>query len=147
MSKVKIKIINNSGHPTPKLETEGSAGADLRAFITKPITIKPLERRLFSTGIKIELPIGYEAQIRSRSGLAFKNGISVLNSPGTIDSDYRGDIGVILINLSGENFTIYNGDRIAQIIVAKHEFPVFINSIKLEDSVRGNRGFGSTGEK
>ncbi|MBM78448.1 MAG: dUTP diphosphatase [Crocinitomicaceae bacterium] len=142
-----INIINSSGHQNPKLETLGSAGADLRAFIDESITLKPFERRLIPTGIKIELPIGYEAQIRSRSGLAYKNGISVLNSPGTIDSDYRGDIGVILINLSKENFVINNGDRIAQMVIAKHEYPVFIESTELSISERGDRGFGSTGKK
>ena len=147
MNKLNISTINSSGHPNPKLETIGSAGADLRAFISEPIEIKPLQRRLIPTGIKIELPIGYEAQIRSRSGLAFKNGISVLNSPGTIDSDYRGDIGVILVNISSENFIINNGDRIAQMVIAKHEFPVFISSEELGKSERGEGGFGSTGKK
>ena len=147
MEKITINIINSSGHQNPKLETLGSAGADLRAFTDKSITLKPFERRLIPTGIKIELPIGYEAQIRSRSGLAYKNGISVLNSPGTIDSDYRGDVGVILINLSKENFVINNGDRIAQMVVAKHEYPVFIESTELNISERGDGGFGSTGKK
>ena len=147
MNKINVSIINSSGHPNPKLETIGSAGADLRAFINEPIVLRPLERRLIPTGIKIELPIGYEAQIRSRSGLAFKNGVSVLNSPGTIDSDYRGDVGVILVNLSNENFIVNNGDRIAQMVIAKHEFPLFINSKELGDSERGDGGFGSTGKK
>lgn len=147
MNKINVSIINSSGHPNPKLETIGSAGADLRAFINDPIVLRPLERRLIPTGIKIELPIGYEAQIRSRSGLAFKNGVSVLNSPGTIDSDYRGDVGVILVNLSSDNFIINNGDRIAQMVIAKHEFPLFINSKELGDSERGDGGFGSTGKK
>ena len=147
MEKITINIINSSGHQNPKLETLGSAGADLRAFTDKSITLKPFERRLIPTGIKIELPIGYEAQIRPRSGLAYKNGISVLNSPGTIDSDYRGDVGVILINLSKENFVINNGDRIAQMVVAKHEYPVFIESTELNISERGDGGFGSTGKK
>lgn len=147
MNKINVSIINSSGHPNPKLETIGSAGADLRAFINEPIVLRPLERRLIPTGIKIELPIGYEAQIRSRSGLAFKNGVSVLNSPGTIDSDYRGDVGVILVNLSSDNFIINNGDRIAQMVIAKHEFPLFINSKELGDSERGDGGFGSTGKK
>jgi dUTP pyrophosphatase len=146
MENTTINIINSSGHQNPKLETKGSAGADLRAFISNPIIIKPLERKLISTGIKIELPVGYEAQIRSRSGLSLKNGIAVLNSPGTIDSDYRGDIGVILINLSKEEFTVNNGDRIAQIIIAKHEFPIFIETDKLKNSGRGEGGFGSTGK-
>ena len=147
MEKITINIINSSGHQNPKLETLGSAGADLRAFIDKSITLKPFERRLIPTGIKIELPIGYEAQIRPRSGLAYKNGISVLNSPGTIDSDYRGDVGVILINLSKENFVINNGDRIAQMVIAKHEYPIFIESTELNISERGDGGFGSTGNK
>jgi len=147
MNKINVSIINSSGHPNPKLETIGSAGADLRAFINEPIVLRPLERRLIPTGIKIELPIGYEAQIRSRSGLAFKNGVSVLNSPGTIDSDYRGDVGVILVNLSSDNFIVNNGDRIAQMVIAKHEFPLFINSKELGDSERGDGGFGSTGKK
>jgi len=147
MNKINVSIINSSGHPNPKLETIGSAGADLRAFINEPIVLRPLERRLIPTGIKIELPIGYEAQIRSRSGLAFKNGVSVLNSPGTIDSDYRGDVGVILVNLSSDNFIVNNGDRIAQMVIAKHEFPIFINSKELGDSERGDGGFGSTGKK
>ena len=147
MQKININIINSSGHQNPKLETLGSAGADLRAFTDKSITLKPFERRLIPTGIKIELPIGYEAQIRPRSGLAYKNGISVLNSPGTIDSDYRGDVGVILINLSKENFVINNGDRIAQMVIAKHEYPVFIESTELNISERGDGGFGSTGKK
>ena len=142
----KIKIVNSSGHPNPKLETQGSAGADLRAFINDTIIIKPFERKLIPTGLKLELPQGYEAQVRSRSGLALKNGIAVLNSPGTIDSDYRGDIGVILINLSKDIFTVNNGDRIAQIIIAKHEFPIFIETEKLKNSDRGESGFGSTGE-
>ncbi len=147
MNKINVSIINISGHPNPKLETIGSAGADLRAFINEPIVLRPLERCLIPTGIKIELPIGYEAQIRSRSGLAFKNGVSVLNSPGTIDSDYRGDVGVILVNLSNENFIVNNGDRIAQMVIAKHEFPLFINSEELGNSERGEGGFGSTGKK
>ncbi len=147
MGKITIKIINSSGNQKPRLETIGSAGADLRAFINESITLKPLERRLIPTGIKMELPIGVEAQIRPRSGLAYKNGISVLNSPGTIDSDYRGDIGVILINLSSENFVINNGDRIAQMVIAKHEHPKFILSKELKVSSRGEDGFGSTGKK
>ena len=147
MEKININIINTSGNQCPKLETKGSAGADLRAFLKDAIVIKPLERKLIPTGLKIELPLGYEAQIRSRSGLALKNGIAVLNSPGTIDSDYRGDIGVILINLSKNEFTVNNGDRIAQIIIVKHEFPIFNKTDKLKTSERGEGGFGSTGKK
>ena len=147
MEKIKIHIINSSGNPTPKLETKGSAGADLRAFIGQSIWLFPLERKLISTGLKIELPVGYEAQIRPRSGLALKHGISVLNSPGTIDSDYRGDIGIILINFSNEKFKINNGDRIAQMVlmpVLKFEFE---ETKDLPDTLRGSGGFGSTGKK
>ena len=145
MENININIINTSGHPNPVLETQGSAGADLRAFINDTIIIKPFERKLIPTGLKMELPIGYEAQIRSRSGLALKNGISVLNSPGTIDSDYRGEIGVILINLSNEVFTVKNGDRVAQLIIAKHTSVVWEEAEQLKDSSRGSGGFGSTG--
>ena len=147
MEKIKIKIINSSGNPTPKLETPNSAGVDLRAFIAESVFLMPLERTLISTGLKIELPTGYEAQVRSRSGLALKHGISVLNSPGTIDSDYRGDIGIILINLSNEEFEIKNGDRIAQLVIAKHSQPIFIETKELTESQRGTSGFGSTGKK
>lgn len=145
MEKIKIKIINSSDNQLPKLETLGAAGADLRAFTSEPITLKPLERALISTGLKIELPNGLEAQVRPRSGLALKHGISVLNSPGTIDSDYRGDIGIILVNLSNKDFIVNNGDRIAQIVIAKHEFPIFVETKELEISKRGEKGFGSTG--
>ena len=147
MEKIKIKIINSSGNPTPKLETPASAGVDLRAFISESVFLMPLKRILIPTGLKIELPSGYEAQVRSRSGLALKYGISVLNSPGTIDSDYRGDIGIILINLSNEEFEIKNGDRIAQLVISKHSHPVFIDSNYLTESQRGTSGFGSTGVK
>ena len=147
MEKIKIKIINSSGNPTPKLETPNSAGVDLRAFIAESVFLMPLERTLISTGLKIELPTGYEAQVRPRSGLALKHGISVLNSPGTIDSDYRGDIGIILINLSNEEFEIKNGDRIAQLVIAKHSQPIFIETKELTESQRGTSGFGSTGKK
>ena len=147
MEKIKIKIINLSGNPTPKLETPNSAGVDLRAFIAESVFLMPLERTLISTGLKIELPTGYEAQVRPRSGLALKHGISVLNSPGTIDSDYRGDIGIILINLSNDKFEIKNGDRIAQLVIAKHSNPKFIESKELTESQRGTSGFGSTGKK
>ena len=142
---IKIKIVNNSNNETPSLATSGSAGADLRANLDEKIILKPLERKLISTGLKMEIPLGYEAQIRPRSGLAYKHGISVLNSPGTIDSDYRGDIGIILVNLSNKDFTVNNGDRIAQIVIAKHEFPIFVETKELEISKRGEKGFGSTG--
>ena len=145
MEKININIINTSGNQSPKLETKGSAGADLRAFLTDSIVIKPLERELIPTGIKIELPLGYEAQVRSRSGLALKNGIAVLNSPGTIDSDYRGEIGVILINHSKFDFEIKSGDRIAQLVFAKHEKFTLKNVKKIDSSLRGEGGLGSTG--
>jgi dUTP pyrophosphatase len=144
---IPIKIINSSKNDSPALATLGSAGADLRANLNDEVVLKPMERKLIPTGLKMEIPTGYEVQIRPRSGLAFKHGITVLNSPGTIDSDYRGDVGVLLINLSNENFIIQNGDRIAQMIVAKHEVPNFIENSNLNDSHRGSGGFGSTGEK
>lgn len=142
---MKINIINHSQHPLPKYETEASAGMDLRANLTEPITLKPLERVLVKTGLFMELPIGYEAQVRPRSGLALKKGITVLNSPGTIDADYRGEIGVILINLSSEDFVIENGERIAQLVIAKYEQAEFIEVNQLSETARGAGGFGSTG--
>lgn len=144
---IEINIINSSSNNTPSFATKGSAGADLRAFLEESLILKPLERKLIPTGLKMEIPQGYEVQIRPRSGLAYKHGITVLNSPGTIDSDYRGDVGVLLINLSSADFVVNNGDRIAQMIVAKHEIPEFINHIKLTESSRGDGGFGSTGKK
>ena len=144
---MKVKIINNSKHSLPHYSTEGSAGMDLRANISNSVKLKPLERTLIKTGIFIEIPLGYEAQVRPRSGLALKKGITVLNSPGTIDADYRGEIGVILINLSSENFLITSGDRIAQIVISKHE-QVEIKEVKIIDQTeRGIKGFGSTGLK
>ena len=142
-----IKIINESGNPTPTLATRGAAGTDIRAYINEPVMLNPLERKLIPTGLKMEIPYGYEVQIRPRSGLAFKHGITVLNSPGTIDSDYRGDVGVLLVNLSNSSFEINNGDRIAQMILAKHEHPEFIEKNELKKSQRGEGGFGSTGKK
>ncbi|HIP35849.1 MAG TPA: dUTP diphosphatase [Crocinitomix sp.] len=142
-----VEIINKSKHQLPKYETEQSAGVDLRANIESPITLKPLERTLVKTGLFIALPKGYEAQVRPRSGLAYKNGITVLNSPGTIDADYRGEIGVILVNLSNENFVINDGERIAQLVIAKHEQPNFIEVSELNETTRGSGGFGSTGSK
>jgi dUTP pyrophosphatase len=144
---MQIKIINKSQHNLPNYETIASAGMDLRANLTQQIALKPLERALVKTGLFIELPIGYEAQVRPRSGLAFKNGITVLNSPGTIDADYRGEIGVILVNLSQETFVIQNGERIAQIVIAKHERAEFIQVQELSETSRGEGGFGSTGAK
>lgn len=144
---MKINIINKSHHALPHYETIASAGMDLRANLTEPITLQPLERTLVKTGLFIELPIGYEAQVRPRSGLAFKNGITVLNSPGTVDADYRGEIGVILVNLSNQPFEIQNGERIAQLIIAKHERANWIEVQELSETSRGEGGFGSTGVK
>jgi dUTP pyrophosphatase len=144
---MKIKIVNKSNHPLPHYGTEAAAGVDLRANISEPIILKPLERTLVKTGLFMELPVGYEAQVRPRSGLAFKHGITVLNSPGTIDADYRGEIGVILVNLSNENFTIENGERIAQMVISKHKRAKWILVEELSDTERGEGGFGSTGKK
>lgn len=143
---MKIKIINTSKHPLPEYKTELSAGMDLNANLDEPIVLKPLERKLIPTGIFIELPAGYEAQVRSRSGMALKHGLMVLNSPGTVDADYRGEIGVILANLSSEEFTIQDGERIAQLVISKHETAEWIEVETLEESVRGAGGFGSTGK-
>jgi dUTP pyrophosphatase len=144
---MKIEIINKSKHTLPKYETEQSAGVDLRANIEESIILKPLERTLVKTGLFMALPKGYEAQVRPRSGLAYKNGITVLNSPGTIDADYRGEVGVILVNLSNENFIINDGERIAQLVIAKHEQPTFVEVDVLSETERGTGGFGSTGKK
>ncbi|HLV69514.1 MAG TPA: dUTP diphosphatase [Xanthomarina sp.] len=142
-----IKIINKSSHALPHYETIASAGMDLRANIAEPITLKPLERTLVKTGLFIELPVGIEAQVRPRSGLAAKKGITVLNTPGTVDADYRGEIGVILVNLSNEDFTIENGERIAQLVIAKHERAEWMEVEALSETSRGEGGFGSTGVK
>ena len=142
-----IKIINKSAHALPHYETEASAGMDLRANISEPITLQPLERIIVKTGLFIELPIGYEAQVRPRSGLAAKKGITVLNAPGTVDADYRGEMGVILVNLSNEVFVIENGERIAQLVIAKHERAEWIEVNELSETDRGTGGFGSTGVK
>ncbi|NLJ81652.1 MAG: dUTP diphosphatase [Bacteroidales bacterium] len=142
-----IKVINTSDHSLPTYETIASAGMDIKAFLSEPITLKPFERALIPTGLFIELPIGYEAQIRPRSGLAIKSGVTVLNTPGTIDADYRGEVKIILINLSQENFTVHNGDRIAQMIVAKHEQAKWEEVDTLSDTERGKGGFGHTGKK
>ncbi len=144
---MKIKIINKSGHKLPHYETLASAGMDLRADLESPITLKPLERAIVPTGLFIELPVGYEAQVRPRSGLAAKKGITVLNAPGTIDADYRGNVGVILVNLSNEDFTVENGERIAQMVIAKHERAEWEEVEALSDTDRGEGGFGSTGTK
>jgi dUTP pyrophosphatase len=142
---MQISIINNSNNPNPKYQTKSSAGMDLMAFVDDPIIIESGEWKLISTGIYIKLPIGFEAQVRPRSGLALKKGITVLNSPGTIDSDYRGEIGVILINHSKNNFIINSGDRIAQLVIAKHESINLKNVQSIDSSNRGKGGFGSTG--
>jgi len=144
---VQIKIINKSEHPLPHYETIASAGMDLRANISESITLKPLERTIIKTGLFIELPIGFEAQVRPRSGLAAKKGITVLNAPGTVDADYRGEIGVILVNLSNEDFTIENGERVAQMVIAKHERAEWHKVNELSETTRGAGGFGSTGVK
>ena len=143
---MEIKIVNKSSHPLPHYGTVASAGVDLRANISAPITLKPLERTLVKTGLFIELPIGYEAQVRPRSGLAYKNGITVLNTPGTIDADYRGEIGVILVNLSNKDFIIENGERVAQMVIAKHEQAEWSLVEEPSDTERGAGGFGSTGK-
>jgi dUTP pyrophosphatase len=141
-----IKVINQSKHPLPNYQTDNSAGVDLQANINEEITLLPLQRVLVPTGIKIALPIGFEAQVRPRSGLALKNGITVLNSPGTIDADYRGEIGVILVNLSNENFVIKDGERIAQLVITKYE-KVRLQEVEvLDETARGAGGFGSTGK-
>lgn len=142
-----INIINKSQHALPNYETIASAGMDLRANIAESITLQPLERAIVKTGLFIELPIGYEAQVRPRSGLAAKNGVTVLNAPGTVDADYRGEIGVILVNLSNDPFVIQNGERIAQLIIAKHERAEWIEVQQLTETSRGEGGFGSTGVK
>lgn len=142
-----INIINQSKHPLPVYETLASAGMDLRANLEEAVVIKPFERKLIATGLFIELPIGFEAQIRPRSGLAFKFGVTVLNSPGTIDADYRGEIKVLLINLSTEDFTIGDGDRIAQMIIASHEKAQWVQTNQLSETERGAGGYGHTGVK
>ncbi len=143
---MQVKIVNKSKHPNPEYSTPYSAGMDLRANIDQPITLKPLERKLIPTGLFIELPVGYEAQIRPRSGLALKKGMSVLNTPGTIDADYRGEIGVILVNLSNEEFIVNDGERICQMVIAKHETISWQNVEALQDTTRGEGGFGHTGK-
>jgi dUTP pyrophosphatase len=146
MSQIRIKIINRSKHPLPSYATELAAGLDLKAELTAPVILKPLQRSLIATGLFIELPAGYEAQIRPRSGLAFKNGITVLNSPGTIDADYRGEVKVLLVNLSSEDFEIKDGERIAQMVIARHEQAEWVQVEELNESNRGAGGFGSTGK-
>lgn len=142
-----VKIVNKSDNPLPEYSTTFSAGMDVRASLKKPLTLKPMQRELLPTGLFIELPEGYEAQIRPRSGLALKKGISVLNTPGTIDADYRGEIGIILINLSGEDFVVENGERICQMVINKVEAIRWSQVVSLDESERGSGGFGHTGTK
>lgn len=142
-----IPIVNRSNNSLPNYETDASAGVDIRAHIAERISLKPLERKLIPTGLFIELPQGFEAQVRPRSGLALKHGITVLNSPGTIDADYRGEIGVVLVNLSNEDFSIENGDRIAQLVISKYAKVTFEETKELGNTLRGEGGFGSTGKK
>lgn len=144
---MKVKIVNRSKHPNPQYSTPFSAGMDLRANLAQPVVLKSLQRALIPTGLFIELPEGFEAQIRPRSGLALKKGISVLNTPGTIDADYRGEVGVILVNLSAEDFVVEDGERICQMVIARHEQAEWENVEVLNDSIRGEGGFGSTGKK
>lgn len=142
-----VKIINKSNHPLPGYETIASAGMDIRAYIAQPVVLKPMQRAIIKTGLYLELPIGTEAQVRPRSGLAAKKGITVLNSPGTIDADYRGEVGVILVNLSNEDFEVENGARIAQLVLASHQRAQWQQVSQLSDTDRGEGGFGSTGVK
>ena len=144
---MEIRIINNSHHPLPAYQTPLSAGMDIRANLSEPITLQPMERRLIPTGLHIALPQGYEAQMRPRSGLALKHGITLLNTPGTIDADYRGEIGIILINLSTEPFTVNDGERIAQMVIARHEQAEWLPVEVLDETERGSGGFGHTGKE
>ena len=143
---MEIKIINQSGHALPQYETAHAAGMDMRAFTNEEIVIKPLQRVLVPTGLFIELPVGYEAQIRPRSGLAYKHGISIVNAPGTIDADYRGEIKVLLVNLSDTDFVVNDGDRIAQMVIARHETVSWTSVEELSDTARGAGGYGHTGK-
>lgn len=144
---IEVKIVNRSGHALPAYETTGAAGMDLRAVLETPIILEPMQRALVPTGLFIELPVGFEAQIRPRSGLAFKHGITVLNSPGTIDADYRGEVKVLLVNLSTQPFTVNHGERVAQLVVASHAHVQWVAVDALNDTLRGAGGFGSTGHK
>jgi len=144
---VEIKVINSSHHPYPAYATEQSAGMDVRANLEQPVTLAPLERRLIPTGLRIQLPEGYECQLRPRSGLALRHGVTLLNTPGTIDADYRGEIGVIMVNISGAPFVINDGERIAQMVIARYERAVWVPAETLDDSTRGEGGFGHTGTR
>lgn len=147
MGKLKVSVINHSHHPLPQYESEGAAGLDLRAFLDAPVVLKPMERAMIATGLHVAIPQGYEIQIRPRSGLAIKHGITVINSPGTIDSDYRGEIKIGLVNLSQEAFTIEDGERIAQAVIAAHAVLEWESTDELDSTVRGAGGFGHTGLK
>ena len=144
---IKIKVVNRGHQQLPAYATPQSAGMDLRANLDEPITLRPLERRLIPTGLHIALPEGYEAQVRPRSGLALKHGLTVLNTPGTIDADYRGEIGVVLINLSQEDFVVNDGERIAQMVISRHELGDFVVVEELDETERGTGGYGHTGVK
>jgi len=146
IKKLNVKIINKSNNALPEYGTEHAAGLDIRAFIKDPITLKPLERTLIKTGLFLEIPVGFEAQVRPRSGLAFKHGLTVLNTPGTIDADYRGEVGVILVNLSNQEFKIESGERVAQLVFARHEQIIWETTETLSETKRGEGGFGSTGK-
>lgn len=144
---MKVNIINQSKHPLPSYQTASSAGMDLRANLEAPVVLKPLQRALIATGLYLELPEGFEAQIRPRSGLAYKHGISIVNSPGTIDADYRGEIKVLLVNLSDQDFAVEDGERIAQMVIARHETVEWQPATSLSDTERGAGGYGSTGRQ
>lgn len=145
MERIKVKIINDSSHPLPTYETPSSAGMDVRAKLDAPVTLKPLERALIPTGLRIQLPQGYECQVRPRSGLALKHGISLVNTPGTVDADYRGEIGIIVINLSNEPYTITDGERIAQLVIKEYVHVAWEPVQRLDETVRGDGAFGHTG--
>lgn len=147
MESIKVKVINRSGNELPAYETPNSAGMDVRASLSEPIVLKPLQRVLVPTGLRVQLPVGHEMQIRPRSGLALKHGISIVNTPGTVDADYRGEIGVVLINLSDEPFTINNGDRICQMVIAPYTRIHWEEAERLDETVRGEGAFGHTGVK
>lgn len=147
MDRIKVKIINRSGMELPAYETPSAAGMDVRACLDHPVVLKPLERALIPTGLRVQLPQGYELQVRPRSGLALRSGISLVNTPGTVDADYRGEIGIIVINLSSEPFVINHGDRIAQFVVAQYSHVEWIAAERLDETVRGNGAFGHTGIK
>lgn len=146
IEKLNVKVINKSSNTLPEYGTEHAVGLDIRAFLEEPIVLKPLERVLVKTGLFLEIPVGFEAQVRPRSGLAYKNGLTVLNTPGTIDADYRGEVGVILVNLSNQEFKIENGERIAQLVFAKHEQVIWQATENLSETKRADGGFGSTGK-